>query len=66
MNYLLQITEKFKIVLTKEIDAKERVPGNTLKHLLGNRSMQVPFIAVYDFGAMIVESDDQSKPEEWR
>ena len=28
--------------------------------------MQVPFIVVYDFGPMILEADDQSKPEEWR
>ena len=66
MKYLLQITEKFKRVLTKETDKKGKVPGNTLKHLLQNRSMQVPFIVVYDFGAMILEADDQLKPEEWR
>lgn len=52
--------------MNKETDKKENIPGNMLKHLLWNRSMQVTFIVVYDFGAMIVETDDQSKPEEWR
>ena len=50
LKYLLQITEKFKIVLTTKTDEKEKVPGNTLKYLLQNRSMQVPFTVAYDLG----------------
>ena len=55
-----------KTILNTEIDIKEKVPGNVLSHLLGNKSIQLPFTVIYDFETMIVETDDQSKPEELR
>ena len=61
LKYLLEITER---LLNKETDKKKKIPGNKLEHLLRDKSMQVSFIVVYEFEAMIAEIDDQSKPEE--
>ena len=61
LKYLLEITER---LLNKETDKKKKIHGNKLEHLLRDKSMQVSFIVVYEFEAMIAEIDDQSKPEE--
>ena len=37
------------------------MPGNILKHSLLNKSLQPHLIVVYDFEAMIIETDFQSK-----
>ena len=50
----LEIPEKFKTVLNKETDKKEKLPRNILKHLLQNKSMQLHLIVVYDFETMIL------------
>ena len=62
----MKISEKFKTILNKETDKKEKVAGDILKHLLQNKSMQLLLIVVYDFETMTVETDDPSKPEELR
>ena len=36
---------------------------NLLKHSLQNKSLQLPFIVVFDFETMIVETDNQLKLE---
>ena len=42
----------------------EEIPGNTLEDLAGNKSLQHPSFAIYDFETMTIETDDQSKLEE--
>ena len=36
-------------LLNKETDKQEKVPGNILKHLLQDKSMQLIFSFIYDF-----------------
>ena len=54
----------FNIVFNKETNKKEKMPGNILKRLHSNKSTQFPFIVVYNFEAMTIETDDQSKAQE--
>ena len=42
----------------------EEVPGDILKHILGNKSLQHHIFVTYGFKAMIVETDNKSKLEE--
>ena len=41
----------------------KRVPGNIWKYSLQNKSLQAPFIIVYDFETMFLDIDDRSKLE---
>ena len=57
----LEIPQKVKIIFNKD-----KVDGSMLKHSLLNTSLQPPFIVVYDFEPMTVETDNQSKLGELR
>ena len=57
----LKIPKKLKTILNKETDKTIQVPEYISKHSVYIKSLQPPFIVVYDFETMIVETDDHLK-----
>ena len=49
--------------LYKNTDKIKEVPGNILKHVRGNKSLQQETFIIYEFETKIVETDNKSKPE---
>ena len=58
------ISKKFKTMLSKNNNKMEEVPGDILKHVLGNKSLQHHIFVAYDFKTMVVEN--KSKLEEFK
>ena len=56
------VSKKFKTILNKNNNKMEEVPGDILKHVLGNKSLQHHIFVAYDFKTMVVEN--KSKLEE--
>lgn len=56
------VSKNFKTILNKNNNKMEEVPGDILKHVLGNKSLQYHIFVAYDFKTMIVEN--KSKLEE--
>lgn len=58
------VSKKFKTILNKNNNKMEEVPGDILKHVLGNKSLQHHIFVAYDFKTMVVEN--KSKLEEFK
>ena len=60
----LKIPKKSERILSKKTVEIEEMPWNILKYSHLTKSLQPPFIIVYDFETIIVTSDNQSELEE--
>ena len=50
-------------VLNKKTNKLKEKPGDIWRHLLWDKSLHFPIVAIYDFETVIVYTDDQSKLE---
>ena len=60
----MKIPKKSERILNKKTNEIEEMPWNILKYSHLTKSLQPPFIIVYDFETIIVTSDNQSELEE--